>query len=607
MEGISNKISPVFGQVNVKTQPVPQSAVTTNALTEDQVLLQKKRKKRKNIIIGSSLTAIAAVATGVLYRHNIVNFASDFVRKMYAKVAEFNSKQKGELPLKDKIAVRIARLLDKTIMSSQMMVNFSAMKDSVLNMATHKTFLGRIGEKLTSTWESLAVKAVKSDYSKCEKSLLKTEAEIKKILTKLRSEGDLGKVVTIDGKNYVIEDLIKLVEKNLRNAKTTYTRQFSHSGFDERNAILKERLRDVNEKFFDAYTSLDYYKELGFTRFTVEEWLAPVKNAYQGHILKQKMSISNNINDKFLATQKLLKNVDKLIPPKDAKSRLMLNEIMKNLGEYKNLSGVNEKEARQVLTKEIEKQLKGLFEQIKTSQLYKDESVKTLAGLLDEAATTVNMGQKGNLQEVLTCLKAMLPKEEYLKIRSQINKTSDKLNKVTNAESDLYFDKLRDILLGSALSDVAFGMLSPLATMGIVLAMEDTEEERLSTMLRLGIPLIGGIGTSAAFLFMLASGGKAMILSSIAGAVLNRAGTFVDKRITKKRQEVEWEHSAKYDSIVNNVSTSSTLLTTGPVAVAMNKVANKGVDVITDAANTTADKITKLANQTKSETSRDTQ
>jgi len=607
MEGISNKISPVFGQANVKLQLQPQPAVTSNVLTEDQVSLQKKRKKRKNIIIGSSLTAIAAVATGVLYRHNIANFASDFVRKVYAKMAEFHSMQSVQLSLKYRIAVRFARFLDKTIMSSQIMVNFSAMKDSVLNVATHKTFLGRVGQKLTSTWESLAVKAVKSDYSKCEKSFLKTESEINKILAKLRSEGNLGKVVVIDGENYVVKDLIKLVEKNLREAKSAYNSQFSPSGFDMRNTILKERLRDVNEKFFDAYTSIDYYKELGFTRFTVEEWLAPVKNAYQGHILKQKMAISNNIDDKFLATQKLLKNVDKIIPPKDAKSRLVLNSIMKKLGEYKNLSGANEKEARQVLTMEIEKQLKVLLEQIKKSSIYKDENVKVVADLLDEAIVTLNMGQKGNLQEILTALKAMLPKEEYVKIRSQINKTSNKLNQVTNAEGDLYFDKLRDILLGSALSDVSFGMLSPLATMGVVLAMEDTEEERLSTMLRLGIPLIGGIGTSAAFLFMLASGGKAMVLSSIAGAVLNRAGTFIDKRITKKRQEDEWESNAKYDSIMNNMSTSSTLLTTGPVGIAVNKVANKSMDVITDAANTTANKITKLANQTSQETNRDTQ
>lgn len=600
MEGVSNRISPSFRKVkDTQLKSVQQSVPVSNAKTENELLLEKKRKKRKGILVGTGVAAIGGVALSVLYRRNIVNFTEDFIRKMYTKIAQLRQNKGKDLSIKDKLGVRLAHFLDKTIMSSQIIVNFSAMKDSVLKKATYSTVLAKLGEKLTAIWESLAVKAVKSDYSKCNKSFVKMHSEVEKTLQQVRAKGDLSRIVFIDGHNYSVEEVLKLIEIRLKSAKQTYNTKFSHQAFDRRNQMLKGSLKDVNDRFFEAYTSADYYREFGFTRFTVEEWLTPIKNSYQGYILKSKMSISNNIEDKFVATQVLLKNVDKIIPPRDAKSRLILNDVMKKLEQYKKLSGVTEKEARAVLTKNIEESLKLLLEEIEKSPFYSKDSIKNISVLINDAKVAVNMGQKGDLQEVLTYLKAILPKEEYIKIRSQIDKTSKKLNTVTGAEGDLYFDKLRDIVLGSALSDVAFGMLTPLATMGAVLAMEDTEEERLSTVLRLGIPLVGGIATSTAFLFLLASGGKAMLMSSIASAGLNRVGTFVDNRITKRRQEDEWQKSAQYDSLINNVNTSTTLLTTGPVGVAMDKVANKGVDVLTTAAGSTADKVIQMASRLK--------
>ena len=149
------------------------------------------------------------------------------------------------------------------------------------------------------------------------------------------------------------------------------------------------------------------------------------------------------------------------------------------------------------------------------------------------------------------------------------------MTKITSAEGDLYFDKLRDITLGSAFSDIVFGMLSPLATMGVLLAMDDTKEERISTTLKLGIPLIGGIATSTAFLFLLASGGKALIMSSLIGVGLNRIGTYADSKIAANRDN---NKNPKMNSIIKDINTSSTILASAAPDMLIQKAMQKGVD-----------------------------
>ena len=68
---------------------------------------------------------------------------------------------------------------------------------------------------------------------------------------------------------------------------------------------------------------------MGFTHFTVEEWLAPLKNSYLGHLIDNRSIISNSTDDKFIASYQILKNIDRMILPKDAKSRSILEGIIK--------------------------------------------------------------------------------------------------------------------------------------------------------------------------------------------------------------------------------------------------------------------------------------
>lgn len=578
MEGISNNFAPKSWQVHKQAVSQPDTVLIPVEKTPHHDSEQAKQKRRKSLIVASGITAVLATYGAVFYRKNIMDFASGFIKDVYAK-KEILSQRYGHtrLPIFDAISYKMAKFLDKTLMSTQMFVNFSAMKDSLSNKLARAFKMGTLCDKLSNFWEKLASKAVKSNYKNCDKSLANTHNQILALTEKLKQRKDLNKVVQVNGENYTVSQLISLIEKNMRETRNLYDKNFSIQSFENRNQYLKESLQGISEKFFNEYTSIDYYTKLGFTRFTVEEWLVPLKNTYQAMIRENKLAISNSPDDKFVTVYNLLKSFDNLITPKDTKSRNILKSAIKKLGESRKTSAIEDTAATEFINSDINRSMKILLERVSKDSKYSKETQESMRSMVQDIESILNNKKQGKLQETLSLLKALLPKEDYQKIRHQVNSTSEKMTKITSAEGDLYFDKLRDITLGSAFSDIVFGMLSPLATMGVLLAMDDTKEERISTTLKLGIPLIGGIATSTAFLFLLASGGKALIMSSLIGVGLNRIGTYADSKIAANRDN---NKNPKINSIIKDINTSSTILASAAPDMLMQKAMQKGVDEI---------------------------
>lgn len=578
MEGLNTNFAPKYWEVKKQVASPPDTILLPARVLDEFKSEKEKQKRRKSLIIGGSVATVLAAYGAVFYRKNIMDAASKFIKDVYAKKEALGQRYgKTHLPFFDLVSYKVAKFLDKTLMSTQMFVNFSAMKDSISNKLARAFKMGPLCDRLSAFWEKLASKAVKTNYSRCDKSLSKTHQQVLNITGQLKANSDLNKIVQVNGENYTVGQVLSIIEKNMRDVRNLYDKNFSLKSFEERNQFLKEGFQGINEKFFKEYTSFDYYKELGFTRFTVEEWLVPLKNSYQSLINKNKLTISNSPDDKFVETYNLLKSLDNLILPKDTKSRNILKGVITKLGEFRNAAVKEDVAQREFINSEISRRLNVLYEQISKNgeHCYNKEVFGNIQAMINNIEGILNNKNKGKLQETLEYLKAVLPEADYRKIKSQVNGTSEKFTKVTSAEGDLYFDKLRDITLGSAFSDIVFGMLTPMATMGLVLAMDDTKEERLSTILKLGIPLAGGIATSTAFLFLLASGGKALILSSLIGLGLNRIGTYADSKIAANR---EANKNPKMNSLIKDINTSSAILASAAPDMLIQKAMGKGVD-----------------------------
>ncbi len=132
--------------------------------------------------------------------------------------------------------------------------------------------------------------------------------------------------------------------------------------------------------------------------------------------------------------------------------------------------------------------------------------------------------------EILEIYKAILPKKEYAILLRKANLAINDLKKAVNTENNEFFDKLRDLKLGSGPTDV-LSIIGTTGAVGAGLAMADNKDERISALLKYGIPAIGGIATSLIMTVSLISGFTAMFAGLVIGEAMNIAGSKVDKMI----------------------------------------------------------------------------
>jgi hypothetical protein len=105
-----------------------------------------------------------------------------------------------------------------------------------------------------------------------------------------------------------------------------------------------------------------------------------------------------------------------------------------------------------------------------------------------------------------------------------------------------YFDKRRDLTLGSAPTDILTATVG-ITTGAIALASADDRDKRISRTLTGILPAVAGIGTNIAMTSMLFSGTKGMLIGAATGGALSLLGSGLDKarlrakEIYKREQE----------------------------------------------------------------------
>lgn len=147
-------------------------------------------------------------------------------------------------------------------------------------------------------------------------------------------------------------------------------------------------------------------------------------------------------------------------------------------------------------------------------------------------------GQKGLYNEMLEMVVPKLNEDEKMLVETYFKKASKKLKKANYSECVEYFDKKRDLMLGSAPTDIVTA-LGLIALGGVSIASGHDKDERISRTITVAAPAVLGVGTSIALTAMLFSGVQGMVGGLAAGWLLNRLGISVDKSFIKhKNQEV---------------------------------------------------------------------
>ncbi len=140
---------------------------------------------------------------------------------------------------------------------------------------------------------------------------------------------------------------------------------------------------------------------------------------------------------------------------------------------------------------------------------------------------------RGKYNEIYDTLLPYLDKEEKTVLESSIKQAGKKLKKANFSECVEYFDKKRDLILGSAPTDIVTAAAGIILG-GVAVGTANSKDERVSRLLTVGMPAVAGIGTSMALTAMLFSGVKGMVYGSLAGVGFSLLGSKTDKIFNPK-------------------------------------------------------------------------
>lgn len=287
----------------------------------------------------------------------------------------------------------------------------------------------------------------------------------------------------------------------------------------------------------------------------------PITSSIHNGITKIFTKISRNtVNSSYAKTQKKLAALNEYLYSINSKflaqnpaNKERLIQIEKNIlkvnNEYEKGFGIN---ARNQRHEAVQKALDELFEQFwgksfgniknnfKSKDMYQSFIAENILQVSKNSISQRTDIQKKSvvdtIETLLKAYKSVLPESEYTKTNKHIKSVIKSLDKSIETENIKYFDKARDLKLGSAPTDV-LSIASGLGAVSWFAAKSKDKDERISAVLNYGIPAIGAIATSLYCSARLISGGKGFALGLLSGWVINKIGAAADE--ARKKYSVD--------------------------------------------------------------------
>lgn len=542
----------MINQVNV-TNIAPRKAFSDfsqpngyyiNAPVYNKEVEQKESKSfGKTLVIGALAAGFGILA---LTKGAVFKTVSKYLDKWKIKLEQKTEKGGRLKNFYHFILGKVNTFLAK----SESINNFTSLKDILFQKLMwgkngQRKFTRNIHEGITRFFDKISRKTVNSAYAGTQRKF----ATLNEYMASVNE-----RILLENTSNPGAADVIKTINERMARVNTKLEEGF---GINARNARLKQ-MNEASDGLFDYFWNAsvkdikNFRSKNMYNSFIAEDYLLPAKMKMSNETSLLRQVITHNINDNYKETMKAVDNIQKFISPVDIPTNEAMNALRNNLSKYKNLSGSSEASQRAELNKEIIQTLRKLSAAFSDNPKYSREAVQGISGYVKEVENIISKGaSKGELQEILTLYKGILPRNEYIKLRFEVESAVKSLDKAIEIETVKYFDKARDLKLGSAPTDI----LSILATVGAVgwyLGKSDNKDERISASLKYGIPAVGAIATSLYSTARLVAGGKSIALGLLSGWVMNRIGEYVDNTRKKYALDVDfhkWEARVQPDKL----------------------------------------------------------
>lgn len=420
------------------------------------------------------------------------------------------------------------RKINSFIKKSESINNITSVKDILFMRTMYQTKpTKKIHQGITKLFEQTSRKTVKSAYKKTSRDFNTMSESFDKLDDYLiKTCGD--EVVEYKGVKATKKEFIERAKNYRESVKIVVDAFISDETQEARYNYIKKSTSELYSKFWDESFKDFWSKDNKFKRkemwqtFIASEQIKDNKTDLAENVAFARNMLSYTDTEKSHFVIGYIKNLNSIISPEDTESV----EIMKRL-EWFSKDKIYLNDEKETFLKEIDKLDKHQITQSKDENVAKTQlkdkntNIRLLRNIITDSAT-------GELQDMIDIYRKIAPFELAKSgAIDSANKAVKSFDKSVKLEVEEFFDKARDLELGSAPTDVLTILIScGMITYGLDKAKGS--DEKASVMLKSGIPIVGAVATSLISATKLISGGKSLALGFVSGFVLNRMGIEAD-------------------------------------------------------------------------------
>lgn len=478
---------------------------------------KKESKVGRKIVKITLLTALGLIIVIKGAPKGVRKKFDSFLLKLDDKITGLNE-QKHTLSNFQLFYLSALKKAKTAIGYSKAAFNTAPLKDVLVTKALKKfpKLKQNVADKITDFFERISVKMVDGSY-------IKTAGKVDKMYANFAETN----------KKYAIpDDSLKKINANIEEIQKTFNEGFSKKARNDRLVKIKTGLESIDEKIWDE-TYRNPNKLLSnkkiYTTFLSEDLAAKTKAKIINDVNIIRGVITTDIDDFYNSTRKIIDQINNIIEPDDKDFKSEMQNIKHKLYIYKESVDKGKKNKEIVLNDKFIASLNELKLRIKNSNKYDPKTIAEISEYMENLCTMVDKNPKGAIQNILYEYKKYLPNKDYRKLKKDTYKAIDSLHKSINDETDLLFDKIRDLKIGSAPTDV-LGVIVSSAVVGWGLSKSENKEERISVGLKYGVPVIGGLLVTLYCTLGLISGGAAIMIGTASGFAINKLGSYLDKK-----------------------------------------------------------------------------
>jgi len=422
----------------------------------------------------------------------------------------------------------VSRKISSFIGKTESINNVNSIKDMLFMKFMYKTKPTKfIHEKISEIFGNLSRNTVLKSYKNTQKQFDKMYKNFD-MLDEYILKHNPDEIIEFEGEKIPKRELVERARDYRKFislvVNTFITRAAQNTRYDYMKKSTSSLYSEIwNASFKDFWTNENKFKRKEMWQtFIAAERIKDNKTDLTGNVSIARNILSYSDAEKKAYISVCINNLNSIIPADDVAGIEIISRLKWYIKDSSPIADNKNNFLKEL--EQLEKQeLKANFDtQIGQNRL-KDKNTN-----IEQIRKIIREDAPGDIDKMLIIYRKIAPVElSKSDSLNSLQKAVASFDKSINLEIGELFDKLRDLEIGSAPTDILTLLISSAAIIHALNKVKN-KEEKISVLLKSGIPIAGAIGVTLISATKLVSGSKSLLLGFISGLILNRIGKIVD-------------------------------------------------------------------------------